>query len=285
MGIALGLAAAISWGFSDYCATLASRRTGALRTVLGFHVLAIAALAVAVAATGALDGVTGEQVLVLAGLGVVGWASYLAFYRSLAIGPISIVSPIVSGYAAVAVVLAVLLLEERLNGGEIAAVLVAFTGVALASADLAQVRKAERTQMLGIVLAVLTMVSIGGFVFGISYYSSELGWLGPIFLGRVFTGILIALTAARGGEWRFPDRSALTLGLIGAVAVLDTAGYIAFNVGVQNAETSLVATAAAPYAVVPVALGVLILHERPAPIQWLGVALVIGGLVLLGLWS
>jgi drug/metabolite transporter (DMT)-like permease len=285
LGIALGLAAAISWGFSDYCATLASRRTGALRTVLGFHLLAIAALTVAVAATGALDGVSWEPVLVLAAIGVLGWFSYLAFYRALAIGPISIVSPIVSGYAAVAVILAVLLLDERLNGGEIAAVLVAFTGVALASADLAQIRTAERTQLLGIILAVLTMVSIGGFVFGVSYYSGELGWLAPIFLGRVSTGLLIVLTAARGAQWRFPDRSALTLALIGAIAALDTAGYIAFNVGVQNAETSLVATAAAPYAVVPVALGVLILHERPAPIQWLGVALVIGGLVLLGLSS
>ena len=285
MGIALGLAAAISWGFSDYCATLASRRTGALRTVLGFHAISIVVLAVAVAATGALSGVTVEQVLVMLGLGVIGWISYLGFYRALAIGPISIVSPIVSGYAAVAVILAVVLLGESLSAGETAAVLVAFSGVALASTDLAQIRTAERAQMVGILLAVMTMVSIGAFVFGISYYSTELGWLGPIFLGRIFTGLLIALTALRGGQWRFEDRSRALLGLLGAIAALDTAGYIAFNVGVRNAETSLVATAAAPYAVVPIVLGVLILRERPAPVQWLGVALVIGGLVLLGLFS
>jgi drug/metabolite transporter (DMT)-like permease len=285
VGIALGLAAAVSWGFSDYCATLASRRTGALRVVLGFHVISIAILAIAVAATGALDDVTVEQMLVFLGLGFAGWFSYLAFYRALTIGPISIVSPIVSGYAAVAVILAVVILGESLNGGETAAVVVAFSGVVLASTDLAQIRTAERAQMLGIVLAVLTMVSIGGFVFGISYYSNDLGWLAPIFLGRIFTGFLIALTAIRGAQWRFADRSRSLLGLIAAIALLDTAGYIAFNVGVRNADTSLVATAAAPYAVVPVVLGVAILHERPAPIQWLGVGLVIGGLVLLGLFS
>jgi drug/metabolite transporter (DMT)-like permease len=285
VGIALGLAAAISWGFSDYCATLASRRTGALRTVLGFHVVSIVGLAIAVAVTGALDGLTAEQAGVLAGLSVLGWFSYLAFYRALAIGPISIVSPIVSGYAAVAVVLAVVILGERLNSGETAAIVVAFSGVVLASTDLKQIRTAERTQMLGVVLAVVTMVSIGGFVFGIGYYSRELGWLGPIFLGRVFTGALVALTAARGGQWRLVDRSRGLLALIAAIAALDTAGYIGFNVGVRNAETSLVATAAAPYAVVPIVLGVLVLRERPAPVQWLGVALVIGGLVLLGLAS
>jgi drug/metabolite transporter (DMT)-like permease len=127
------------------------------------------------------------------------------------------------------------------------------------------------------------MVSISGFVFGIATVSPRLA--GAIFLGRIFTGLFIALTAVRGGQWRFADRSRSLFGLIAAIAALDTAGYIAFNVGVRNAETSLVATAAAPYAVVPVVLGVLILHERPAPVQWLGVALVIGGLVLLGLFS
>jgi drug/metabolite transporter (DMT)-like permease len=129
------------------------------------------------------------------------------------------------------------------------------------------------------------MVSIGAFVFGVSYYSNDLGWLLPIFLGRVATALFIVPTAVRLGQWRFPDRSKTLLFLIAAIAALDTAGYVAFNVGVQHADTSLVATAAAPYAVVPVALGVAVLHERPAPVQWLGVVLVIGGLVLLGLSS
>ena len=45
------------------------------------------------------------------------------------------------------------------------------------------------------------------------------------------------------------------------------------------------ATAAAPYAVVPIVAGVFLLHERPRATQWAGIALVIAGLVLLGLVS
>jgi drug/metabolite transporter (DMT)-like permease len=56
-----------------------------------------------------------------------------------------------------------------------------------------------------------------------------------------------------------------------------------FNVGVRHAATSIVATASAPYAVVPIVMGVSLLRERPTPVQWSGVALVIGGLVTLGL--
>ncbi len=285
MGIALGLAAALSWGFSDYFSTLASRRTGPLRAILWFHVLSAAGLAIAVWATGALDEVSTEQILAIAGLAVLGWAFYLAFYRALEIGPISIVSPIVSGYAAVTVVLAVLVVGEQLAGGELAAVLVAFSGVVLASSDFAQARTMERTKLLGIVLAVVATVAGGAFVFGISYYGSEAGWLGPIFLGRAFTLVLIAATAARGGRWRIPERSRVLTGCILAIAALDTAGFLAFNLGVRHAETSLVATASSPYAVVPIALGVLTMHERPRPIQWAGIVLVIAGLVLLGLFS
>ena len=42
MGILLGLTAGLSWGLADYFAAMASRRTGALRVVLGFHLLATA---------------------------------------------------------------------------------------------------------------------------------------------------------------------------------------------------------------------------------------------------
>jgi drug/metabolite transporter (DMT)-like permease len=73
------------------------------------------------------------------------------------------------------------------------------------------------------------------------------------------------------------------LAMIGLIAVIDTVGYVAFNFGVRHADTTIVATAATPYALVPITAGVVLLHERPGAIQWAGGALVIAGLVLLGL--
>jgi hypothetical protein len=61
VGIALGLGAALSWGFADYFAALASRSVGPLRVVLGFHLAAIVPLAVLVLATGALAKVKLDQ--------------------------------------------------------------------------------------------------------------------------------------------------------------------------------------------------------------------------------
>lgn len=284
MGIALGLAAALSWGLADYFAALASRRTGALQVVLGFHLVATALLAVAVFGTGDdLSDVSGRDLGWFVFVGALGWLSYLAFYRALAIGPISIVSPIVSAYAAVTVICAVLIGGESLAAGEAVAVAVVLLGVLLASSDLRQIRAIERLAAVGLVLALLTAVLIGAFVYGVAYFTDEYGWLVPIFLARAISTLFILGTAFQAGQWRLPLGSRTLILMIVFIAVVDTVGYVAFNFGVRHADTSVVATAAAPYSVVPIAAGVILMHERPARLQWGGVALVIAGLVLLGL--
>jgi drug/metabolite transporter (DMT)-like permease len=284
MGILLGLTAALSWGLADYFAALASRRAGSFRVVLGFHVVATVLLTLLLLVTGeGLSDVSGVDFAWFAFLGVLGTVSYLAFYKALAIGPISIVSPIVSAYAAVTVVCAVLIGGERLAAGETTAIVVVILGVLLASSDLAQMRHLERIALLGILLALLTAVVIGAFVYGIAYFSEEYGWLVPIFLARGLTTCLLVLISLRTGEWRFEDRSPRLLGTIAGIAVVDTLGYVAFNVGVRHEDTSVVATAAAPYAVVPIVAGVMLLRERPRATQWTGIGLVLAGLILLGL--
>jgi drug/metabolite transporter (DMT)-like permease len=281
-GLALGLAAALSWGFADCSAALASRETGALRVLLGFHLVAMVLLGAAALVTGDLAAVGVDDLGGFAVIGAHGWVGYLAFYRALAVGPISVVSPIVSGYAAVTILLAVLLLGERLTSVEVLAVACAFTGVVLASSDLAALG-GGRVSAAGPLLALVAMLAIGGFVYGVSARTDELGWLAPLFLARAVTTALLAATALRGGAWRFPHRSPRLLLTLALLGLLDTGGYVAFNLGVQQADTAIVATASAPYALVPILMGVLVLAERPARPQWAGVTLVLVGIVLLGL--
>jgi drug/metabolite transporter (DMT)-like permease len=287
LGIALGLGAALTWGLADYFATLATRSVGALRVALGFHLAALVPLTVLVLATGALEHVTWGQVPVFVLLGFVGWLSYLAFYTALSIGPISVVSPIVSGYAAVTVVLAVVIVGEHLPALESAAVVVTIAGVMVASADVSKGATAaiRRHAARGLGLAIAAFVMFGGFLFGVSYYHNRIGWLAPIFLARGFAAVFLLAHVGQRGARRWRQAPPRVLWLIALIAVLDTGGYIFFNIGARHAETSVVATASAPYAVVPIVMGVFLLHERPSRVQWLGVAMLISGLILLGISS
>jgi drug/metabolite transporter (DMT)-like permease len=284
LGIGLGLGAAVSWGLADYFAALASRRVGTLPVVLGFHLLACVFLGALVAAGGDLGGASWSDLPFFLLVGALGFGSYLTFYRALAIGPISVVSPIVSGYAAVTVLLAVIVRGEQLSAGEAVAIALVVGGVVLTTLDFGRLGGA-RARGLGIVLAIATTLLIGGFVFGVADRTSRLGWLVPIFLARLVSTVFVLGATAARRELRPRGWSPSIVAMLVFLGVMDTAGYISFNVGVRHAATSVVATASAPYALIPIALGVLLLHERPARSQWGGVSIVIAGLVLLGLFS
>jgi drug/metabolite transporter (DMT)-like permease len=319
VGVAFGLGAALTWGLADYFAAVASRGIGPLRVVLGFHLLALIPLTVLVIATDGLAHVTAGEVAVFVAIGAVGWVSYLVFYGALAIGPISVLSPIVSGYAAVTVLLAVLFAGDSLSGLQAAAVGITIAGAMLASADVRAIAhtKLQRRSALGVVLALAAMALLGAFVFGVSYYRQRIGWLGPIFLARAFAAVFLlghvlagggstpppaqgpqempetdAITAGGGplaaGALSVPDRARSMrrrrnlLALLMLLALLDTGGYVSFNLGVGHAAAAVVAAASAPYAVVPIAMGISLFKERPTRLQWLGVGCVIVGVVVLG---
>jgi drug/metabolite transporter (DMT)-like permease len=305
MGIALGLGAALSWGLADYFAAVASRRIGALRVVLGFHLVALIPLTALALATDALAHVSVGELAVLAGVGAVGWLSYLAFYGALAIGPISVLSPIVSGYAAVTALLAVGFAGSRLSALQSVAVAITIGGTMLASADVREIMRAklQPRSVLGFVLALCAMCLLGAFVFGVSYYRQRIGWLGPIFLARGFATVFLlghvlvrgarvtppgAAAGAAAGEHGAepaavqPSSRAPVVAIIALLALVDTGGYVCFNLGVGHAPTAIVAAASAPYALVPIAMGVWLFRERPTRAQWLGVACVLVGVIVLG---
>lgn len=285
MGVAYGLAAALSWGAVDVLAATAARRGGAmLPVVLGFQLFAGLTLVVVAAAAGALEIQDAEDLGYFALVGLVGACSYLVFYRALAIGPISVVSPVASGYAAVTVLLAVLIVGERLTGAQAAAVLIVFAGVALASADIRRIRRAGHVQSLALVLAILAMALFGGYVLAIAERADDLGWVVPVLLARLASTAFIAGAAAARRELRLP-RTRTAVIAIAIAGILDSVGFLMFSIGATEADTSIVAAASAPYAVVPIIAGVVRFHERPSLSQWTGIAGVILGVVMLGLVS
>jgi len=129
VGVAFGLATALCWGTVDVLAATAARRGGSFPVVLGFQVVSSVFLVVLAAATGALGDASAGDLPFFVALGAIGAVAYVAFYRALSIGPISVVSPIASGYAAVTVLLAVLLVGERLSSTQAGAVVIVFAGI------------------------------------------------------------------------------------------------------------------------------------------------------------
>jgi drug/metabolite transporter (DMT)-like permease len=132
-------------------------------------------------------------------------------------------------------------------------------------------------------LAVLATVMFGGYLFALVALAEPLGWLLPILLTRM-TGLpLLAAIVARRRErpWRLLGPGALALAC--AVGWLESAGFLLFNRGAEIGQAALTSAAAATYPLVPVACGLLLLHERLRTYQAVGIAGVLAGMTLLAL--
>jgi drug/metabolite transporter (DMT)-like permease len=280
-GFVLGTLAAIAWGMADVFVTYLSRRGGFLRTLLltqGFGVALLVAVALAL---DELPGPSLAQLLALVALGPVAVAAYAGFYRALELGPIAVVSPIVSANGAIVVLLAVLVLGESLSAVQALGCFLVLAFIVLAGYE-PKAGTAEGDGG-GIRLAFAASLAFGVYVFVLATMSEELGWLVPILIARSVTVALVAAVVVARPP---PGRESLgRLGLVGCVCagLLDAAGYLAFNRGAEIGEVAITSAAASAYPVIPILVGLFALRERVAWHQVAGVGGVLCGMVVLSL--
>src|SRR5439155_4098130 len=111
------------------------------------------------------------------------------------------------------------------------------------------------------------------------------GWFLPILGSRIGTTGTVATRLAVRPPSVPAGRARWWLGTAAGVGLADVLGLAAFTRGIQISNASIVTAASATFAVIPVIGGLTVFGERPAPSQVIGVAFVVGGLVLLGLVS
>jgi drug/metabolite transporter (DMT)-like permease len=298
------LAAAVGWGLSDFLGAASTRRVGLLVTmcvglIVGCTVLGITA------ATPAVDGVhlAWGDVGALVVSGILGAGSYAGFYRALQLGPVSLVSPIFSAYAMVAVVLAVLVGGQALGPAATAGLALTIGGVALASASGqptapgSSLPPAGRRHS-GVPYALAAMLAWGVTTYILARSAEHLGWFVPVAVSRVVTLVVLLAAAAatavgsRDGQpppvqpppVRAGAGAPLTRLALPAVAgLLDMLAFLAFARAGQVGPVAVATTASACFPLIVIAGGVLVFKERLRPVQFAGAGLTIAGLLVLGL--
>jgi drug/metabolite transporter (DMT)-like permease len=292
-GLFTGLGAALSWGTMDIASALASRRIGSLRVTAGVQLVSSALLVVAAVAT-ASSIPTDPGVLAVCGLlGLIGAGAYFAYFTGLRIGPISVVSGMVAAYGGLTVVLAVVIRGETLTliqslGAVIATIGVILTGVAFDGG-----LRATRFAGPGVVFAVVALVLFALMAITMDVALESADWLQVLLLSRLVTAVIsiavvagVALAGRQSGgdapRKRLGNRRRVGLMLLVAGS-LDVSGLVAFAVGLSSAPTWMVGLASSFGPAVTILVAVAFLGERLRPIQWLGLAGVAAGMVVIGL--
>ncbi len=280
-----GLGTALGWGIADFLAAIVSRRIGAVGALLLAQFAGLAGLGLVLVFGHPALHVSAAQLALLLGNGMIAAIAYIALYKGLELGPIALVSPIVAGYAAFTILLAVLFLHETLGGLVFVGAIVTLGGVMLASTDLRALLTrggAAVKGSRGIRFALISMLAFGASTFLISRLARDLGWFLPVTMSRIATTTTLLAGSAIARQRPFRNIDAPSLAGAVVIGLTDVGGLILYARGSQLGFVSIVAAASAAYAVIPVVGGVLFFRERPATSQGLGIALVFAGLLLLG---
>lgn len=273
--IALAFAASIAWGCGDFLGGLRAQRVPAL-VVVGFVLVGgtVTCLVAVALAAGPFPGLEPLWPVLVSGTASV--VAFATLFRSLAIGPMSIVAPIAATYPVVPVIAGVAQ-GERPSVLQAVGMVVAIAGVLLAASGGDEARR-RRVSALSLGLAVVAALASGVALTALDAAAeADPYWalLGMRVVGLGFIGALfLALRPGRG------TRHADALAICG-IGVLDTVATGLFAVATTFGYLSIVAVIASLFPVMTVLLARLVLGERITRHQEVGVAVALAGVALI----
>ena len=308
--VLIGLTSALVYGAADFLGGTASRRISPVRVTAVAALTGLAVMLLAVATVPAFSGYWSGDVIVLGALsGVAGAVAIGLLYACLAIGPMSILSPLT------AVVSAVVPLSIGLVGGErlqtIGYVALGLALVAVVLVGFVPEKGAVRPSLRGVLMAIGSGACIGVFLVIIDQTPDDSG-LVPLVVNRAVTaaimfsvvGLLAVIAFSRRSgavaepvsfadpleavaepveaphpahAWLPGLRLAIACGIVDAVA---NAGLL---LGVRIGELSIMAVLTALYPAGTIILAAVVLKERIAPVQVVGLVLAVAAGAMLAL--
>ncbi len=274
MAALLALLSAGVFGVGDFCGGLATRRTPAAAVLFWSHVVG---LLLVVASLPLVSADPRLSDVLIGGLGgLAGAAGVGLLYQALSIGPMGVVAPTTALLAAVVPVGAGLIQGERPSVGIAVGMVLALAAIVLVAAEGdGSLRPADPR---GLTFALGAGLGFGWFFVALSHTADEAGtW--PLLGARVASvGVVGALVLLGRVD---PDVAPGGRALTAVAGVLDVSANLLYLLATREGLLSVVSVLAALYPVSTVVLARLVLRERFAVLQRLGMALALPATYLL----
>lgn len=300
--VIFGLSGALVFGSGDFLGGMASKRMGAF---LSTGVAAIVGLFVLYGLTFVIPGtVTPETIWwgILSGL--CGATAILLLYAALAIGPMSILSPLGALISAIFPILWAIFVSQEglawfgylaLGIGAVAIVLVAFTPE----------KEAVKPNLRGIIFASVSGILIGLFLIVMDQVPEDSGIYPLVFNRFVNISIMFSVVGGmalirwahkrgyfgRGGKPRadlvvgdggvLDYKTGIKFALAGGV--LDSLGNALLLLGIQSGNLSVMSVLTAMYPAGTIILAAFVLREKITKLQFFGMVLALAAAGLLAL--
>ncbi|PZF10997.1 EamA/RhaT family transporter [Curtobacterium sp. MCPF17_011] len=298
--VLLGLGGALVYGAADFLGGLASRR---VRPVTVAAVAALVGLVPLLVGFAVLGGrFSGPATVAGVVAGVSGGVGVLLLYAALAIGPMSVLSPLTAVFSAVVPVVVALFRGTVLSPLGVVALVVAVVAVALVAA--VPDPGGARLTLRGVVTAAVAGCGFGGVVLGYDAAPADSG-VATLLVARTLqvvllgTAALVTLWIRKGGSpavttttdvrpaaGRVRPPRALVLVLVGC-GVLDAMANVFIQAGLHSSDDPstlpVISVLNALYPIGTVVLAGIVLRERLTALQTTGIGLAFAASVGLAL--
>jgi drug/metabolite transporter (DMT)-like permease len=277
VAVALGFGTALSWGFADFLGGLRARRLTLATVLLVSQLTGLAAITMVVALGGPETPAVGDLAPAIVG-GACQLAGIAALYRALAVGTMSVVSPISASGAAVLPVVVGIATDERPGPLVLAGMAAAFAGVMLATRAPKSPSGASPSRE-ALALSAVAAIGFGCFYVGMDYSVDAADPFVALLAARAsaFATLVLALLVLRPGL----GAGATDLPSLALIGLLDVAANVCFTLGIDTGLLSVVSVLASLYPVATVVLARALLGERLIPVQAAGVAVALVGVALI----
>ena len=275
--IFFGFLSALSWGAGDFAGGLASRKLGAYRAVLYADFFGL--LLIGVAMLMYRESIPSTSVLINSLIGgAMGSVGLLVLYYSLTKGQMSIAAPVSALFAAVLPVIVGAITEGLPNLIQVIGFGIALMAVWLISSG-NQMEGFRLTHLADLRLPILAGFGFGSYFIFIHYATQETDTiLWPMLASRVAgTLLLFVVVMARREPLAVPSH-AWTVVLFNAT--LDLGGNFFYILASRSGRLDVAAVLSSLYPGATVLLAWLVLKERIAWKQWLGIGSALFSIVL-----
>lgn len=274
MAVLLALLSAVAYGSGDFFGGLSARRLPAAAVALRTNTIGLLGLLLAAPLVGAAT-VGVRDVLAGAASGLAGAVGILLLYRGLAQGVMSLVAPITAAVSTVVPVTWGLVSGDRPSALGLAGIPLSLVAVVLLARDPDGPGRASGLSSALLFTALGAGAGFGLFFVGLDVAGDDAG-LWPVVAGRAASVTLFALVAVIHVGSRVGGPAARTgstpLLLLGC-GLLDAGANAAFLLATHRGSLTLVAVITALYPASTLLLARIVLDERLARVQVVGVVL------------
>jgi drug/metabolite transporter (DMT)-like permease len=276
VAVALGLGTALCWGLADFLGGIRTRTLTLPLVLLVSQFTGLMAITLLIA-FGSFETPSFSELLPAIGAGIGQVIGIAALYKALAIGKMSLISPISASGAALVPVVFALATGERPAAPQYAGMAAILVGVVLATR--APETGRSESPRRAVWLALLAAAGIGAFYVGMDASLDDAGPFWSLLAARTSAFALLAAVLLAVRPRLGAGRAALpSLALIG---LLDIAANACFALGADTGLLSVVAVLASLYPAATVIMARAMLGERLMPIQAAGVVVALTGVAVI----